>query len=67
MVRVVSMAAMCALAGLTGCAKSSVIPLAADTVQITAATARACGQTGAQEVAVRRAAVETIQRGLTSS
>jgi hypothetical protein len=63
MVRVVSIAMACALAGLAGCAKSSVIPLAADTVQITASTARACGRAGAQEVAVRRAAVETIQRG----
>ena len=48
---------------ISGCAKSSTIPLANDTLQITATAARACGRAGAQEVAVRRAAIETIQRG----
>ena len=48
---------------VTGCARSSTIPLTNDTVQITATTAPACGRTGAQSVAVRRAAIETLQRG----
>jgi hypothetical protein len=63
MLRGLPVAAAFAVATLGGCAKSSTIPLAADTLQITASAARACGRAGAQEVAVRRAAVETIQRG----
>jgi hypothetical protein len=46
-----------------GCAKSSAIPLAADMVQITTSAAPVCGQAGAQSVAARRAAIETISRG----
>ncbi len=48
---------------LGGCAHSEVIPLSADTVQITSAAAPMCGMTGAQRVALQRAAVETINRG----
>jgi hypothetical protein len=48
---------------VAGCAKSSVIPIAADTVHITTSAAPVCGRTGAQDVAVRRAAIETIKLG----
>ena len=46
-----------------GCAKSSTIPIAADTLMITTSAAPLCGSTGAQSVAVRHAAVETIRHG----
>lgn len=49
--------------GLAGCAGASVMPLAQDTIQITSRAAPLCGATGAQNVAVQRAAVETIRRG----
>jgi hypothetical protein len=52
-----------AAAALGGCTKSSAIPLAADTVQITTSAAPVCGAAGAQSVAIRRAAIETINRG----
>jgi hypothetical protein len=39
------------------------MPLAADTIQVTVSAAPACGASGAQGVAVRRAAVETIRHG----
>lgn len=39
------------------------MPLAGDTVQITIQAAPVCGQVGAQNVALRRAAIETINRG----
>lgn len=55
-------ATMLALIG-GGCANANVIPLAQDTVQITSVAAPICGLTGAQNVASRRAAVETIRRG----
>lgn len=48
---------------LAGCARSSVIPITADTFQITAGAAVVCGAVGAQQVAVKQAAVETIRRG----
>ena len=49
---------------LIGCARASVMPLAQDTVQISSHTAAVCGGTGAaQDVAFKRAAVETIRRG----
>jgi hypothetical protein len=48
---------------LTGGARSSAMPLAQDTIQITSAAALACGGEGAQKVAFQRAAVETIRRG----
>ncbi|MFM9939439.1 MAG: hypothetical protein ACKVP7_08080 [Hyphomicrobiaceae bacterium] len=49
--------------GLSACTKSSAIPLAADTVQITTQAAPLCGVVGAQQVAARRASIETINRG----
>lgn len=48
---------------LVGCATSTTMPISADTVQITSSVAPACGSEGAAKVAVRQAAVETIQRG----
>ena len=48
---------------LIGCARSGVMPLAQDTVQISTSAARVCGSQGAQKVAFQRAAVETIRRG----
>ncbi|MBU2581135.1 MAG: hypothetical protein KJ622_05390 [Alphaproteobacteria bacterium] len=49
--------------GLAACAHATVIPLSNDTIQITSAAAPVCGMTGAQKVALRGAAVETIKRG----
>ena len=54
--------ATCAVV-LCGCAKSSTIPLSADTMRITTSAAPVCGATGAESIAFRRAAVETINRG----
>ena len=54
------------LVALAGCARSATIPLSADTVQITTSAAPMCGVTGAQSVALRRAAIETINRGYDS-
>ncbi len=55
-----------AAVALTGCARTStstsVMPLTADTVQITVEAAPVCGQTGAQQVALKTAAIETINR-----
>ncbi|MBU2531317.1 MAG: hypothetical protein KKB37_01150, partial [Alphaproteobacteria bacterium] len=48
---------------LAGCAQASVMPLGDDTFKITAAAAPVCGQQGAERVAFRQAAVETIKRG----
>ena len=52
-----------AAVALAGCARTSVMPLAADTVQITTKAARFCGSQGAQELALKIAAIETIDRG----
>ena len=52
-----------AAVALIGCARTSVMPLTADTVQITVEAAPVCGQTGAQKVALKTAAIETINRG----
>lgn len=51
--------ALCA----AGCAQTSSLPLAEDMVAITASTAPICGLAGAQQIASRRAAVETIKKG----
>lgn len=51
-----------AVLALCGCASSSVMDVASDTVTISTSAAPACGQRGAQEVAVRRAAYETLRR-----
>jgi hypothetical protein len=48
---------------LAACARASVMPLGDDTFKITAAAAPVCGQMGAERVAFRQAAVETIKRG----
>jgi hypothetical protein len=48
---------------LASCARSAVMPLAGDTIRITTSAAPVCGRTGAQDVAVRRAGIETINRG----
>lgn len=54
-----------ALAGasLAGCARSSTIPLAQDTFQVTTTAAPMCGAHDAQQVAFKQAAIETIRRG----
>lgn len=59
--RIVGVAALCVALG--GCAGASTIPLAQDTVQITARAAPICGAVGAEKIAIRQAAVETIRRG----
>lgn len=48
---------------LAACANSSVMDVDTDTIVISTSAAPACGQQGAQQVAVKRAAIETIQRG----
>jgi len=48
---------------LTGCASSSVMDVSSDTVIITTSADPSCGRTGAQNVASRRAAYETLRRG----
>lgn len=51
---------------LAGCVRTSVMPLAANTVEITASAAPVCGAIGAQKAAVRDAAIETIRQGFDS-
>ena len=48
---------------LAGCASSSVLEVASDTIQISTSAAPVCGQSGAQAVASKRAAIETLKRG----
>jgi hypothetical protein len=48
---------------LVGCASSSVLDVASDTIQISTSAAPVCGQSGAQAVASKRAAIETLKRG----
>ena len=48
---------------LTGCASASVMNLDANTVQVSAGAAPACGAVGAQNYAVKTAAYETLRRG----
>lgn len=57
--------AICGLGSLllAGCASSSTIPLSQNMVQISVSAAPACGMRGAQQMALRQAAVETINRG----
>lgn len=62
--RVVLLLAMPVIA--CGCANSSTMPLSADTVRIMTSAAPVCGPTGAQNVALRRASIETINRGFDS-
>jgi len=51
---------------LVGYVSTSTMPLAQDTVQITARAAPACGSDGVQKIAFRQASVETIKRGFDS-
>jgi hypothetical protein len=46
-----------------GCASSSVMDVDANTMQISTSAAPACGAQGAQQVAVKRAAYETLRHG----
>ncbi len=55
-----------ALLGVAGCASTSVMPLSADTIQVTAQADPDCGPTGAQRAALKRAAVETLRQGYDS-
>jgi hypothetical protein len=48
---------------LSACANHLSSPLSADTIQITAGAAPICGRVGAQDVAAKQAAAETIRRG----
>jgi hypothetical protein len=48
---------------LTGCASASVMDLDANTVQVSAGAAPACGAIGAQKYAVKTAAYQTLRRG----
>lgn len=48
---------------LTGCASASVMDLDANTVQVSAGAAPACGAVGAQNYAVKTAAYQTLRRG----
>lgn len=48
---------------VAGCAQSSVMDLDSNTIQITTEAAPVCGQGGAQQVAAKRAAYETLRRG----
>ena len=48
---------------LCGCACSATMRLSADAFQLVTSAAPVCGRTGAQNVASRRAAIETINRG----
>ena len=61
-----AMASVLALAALAGCASTSVMPLSADTIQVTAQADPDCGPTGAQRAALKRAAVETLRQGFDS-
>ena len=51
---------------LAGCASSSVLDVASDTIQVSTSAAPVCGQAGAQAVAAKRAAIETLKRGYDS-
>jgi len=52
---------------LCGCARSATMQLSADSFQLVTSAAPVCGSTGAQNVAARRAAIETINRGYDKS
>ena len=55
----------CALI-ISGCASSSVMDLDANTIQIATSAAPVCGSQGAQQVAIKRAAYETLRHGFDS-
>src|SRR5262245_66458668 len=48
-------------------ARSATMQLSADSFQLVTSAAPVCGSTGAQNVAARRAAIETINRGYDKS
>lgn len=48
---------------ITGCARTSTMPLSRNVVQVTVNAAPVCGTAGAQRVALRVAAAETVNRG----
>jgi len=54
---------LAATIALSACVRTSVMPLAADTVQITARAAPACGAEGAEKIAIKQAAIETLKAG----
>jgi hypothetical protein len=56
-------ASLLAILSLASCASTSVMPLSADTIQVTAQADPDCGPSGAQTAALKRAAVETLRRG----
>jgi hypothetical protein len=64
-IRVYLLGALGLAAALTlgACARSSVMDLDSNTIQISTSAAPACGAQGAQQVAVERAAIETLKRG----
>lgn len=49
--------------GLAACVRTSTIPLRADLIQISTSAAPVCGAQGAQQAALKQAAIETIKRG----
>ncbi|HUN01029.1 MAG TPA: hypothetical protein PLI96_11180 [Halothiobacillus sp.] len=51
---------------MAGCARTSLVPLAANTYEITVSAAPVCGATGAAELASRDAAIATLQSGFDS-
>ena len=51
------------LGALAGCASTGVMPLAADTVQVTVEAIGSCSSTQTQQLALKHAAVATLQRG----
>lgn len=55
--------AICCAVLLAGCARTSSLQLAADTVEISARAAPLCGPEGASRMAAKTAAVETIKHG----
>ena len=57
------LAATIMLGTLAGCASTGVMPLTADTVQMTVEAVGACSSTQTQQLALKHAAVATLQRG----
>ncbi|MGX8010777.1 hypothetical protein ACVDG8_018400 [Mesorhizobium sp. ORM8.1] len=55
--------ALCIALAVSGCAGTSVVQTSGDTAIVTARAAPVCGGVGAERVAVREAAIETIKAG----
>jgi len=51
------------LLALSNCVRTGVMPLSANTIQISVSAAPACGAAGAQQIAAKDAAVATLQNG----